>query len=84
MDDSVLWKNVTSLKCKSTFIDEVDLANHINKGLCPALYHKRVKQNLKFVDFEEDSEDEWTPSNDDEQLFIEDGEYNLVQDSNVV
>ena len=51
--------------------DKVELKSHVEESHTKKLYNKRIKQNLKGINFDEDSEDEYVPV-DDELLLLED------------
>ena len=49
----------------------VKLKDHIEEYHRKEHYQKRIKQNLKHLNFDEDSDNEWTPKNVEESLIEE-------------
>ena len=68
-------------ECGFQGTDKIQLKTHVEEHHPKNCYNKRIKQNLKFVNFDEESDDEvekeWTPNHDDEALVAEEQDHFL-------
>ena len=61
-------------ECGFQGTDVKSLKKHVDNEHKKNLYNKRIKQNLHNINFDQDSDDDWNPSNDDEALLAEESD----------